>query len=119
MKNEGFWRLGFTVGKMLLISDIAFVAEPKLLSYGNSITRNSHKAVTFGRIVSSNPLHFRMYGFQKLFWKKFVIEQSTGGSLLYCKSIMYSKKSEIYRILSDINPRSNHRLINRWLLKKL
>ena len=120
MRVAGDWMLW---AKMLFVSDIAFIAKP--LNYyrkhENSLSTSCHR---YGLSLEKACQTFQYIS------KNLQVEQATLeevnnklidwwlNSIVRHSNLELSRNKNIYRILSDIDPRINRRIINRWLLKK-
>ena len=120
MRASGDWLLW---AKMLIASDIAFLAKP--LNYyrkhEKSLSINSHK---YGLTLEEACQVFQ-YISKNLQIQEAVSEEVSNkiidwwlNSIVRHFNLGLSRNHNIYRILSDIEPRINRRLINRWLLHK-
>jgi len=121
MRVAGDWMLW---AKMLLISDISFVAEP--LNYyrkhSKSVTSNCHKR----GLLLAEYCQVIQYILQNVQIPEDILEKVCDrtidwwlNTVLHQNNIGLSRNQKIYRVLSEIDPRVNRRLINRWLLKKI
>ncbi len=120
MRTSGDWLLWT---KMLIASDIAFLAKP--LNYyrkhEKSLSTNFHK---YGLTLEEACQVFQ-YISKNLQIQEAVLKEVSNKlidwwlhSIVRHSNLGLSRNHNIYRILSDIEPRINRRLINRWLLQK-
>jgi hypothetical protein len=120
MRYLGDWMLWV---KILLTSDIAFVAN-KLNYYRKhkgSLTSNCQR----GGLLFEESCQVIHYISQNVEVPEAILEKVCDrtidwwlSTILYQHNVGISRNHKIYRILSDIDQRINHRLINRWLFKK-
>jgi len=119
MRVAGDWMLW---AKMLLVSDISFVAEP--LNYyrkhGKSVTSNYHR----GGLLIAEYCQILSYISHSIAIPKHLLEEVFDrivvwwlNTILHRQNINLNRNIRIYRLLSKINHKITHRLIILYLFK--